>query len=209
MKRKTVFDDRAVAPVISVILMVAIAVILAAVIATVVLGFGEDTEAAPPSAFVGEQGEEYLVASGGNSADFWTVTLRYGGGENIDEDQVSVLINGEQAYGVENTTGGCATSTCHEAIELWTGSGTITAGDTVTVVHKPGGIAAGDRYDICTQLNTCPGTDTDNPDTSRLWRNSQATSGTELQLTEGDTVQVVWESDSGETTAILYEKTIE
>lgn len=44
-------SDRAVSPVIGVILMVAITVILAAVIAAFVLGFGADTEA-PPQASI-------------------------------------------------------------------------------------------------------------------------------------------------------------
>lgn len=43
-------DDRAVEPVVGVILMVAITVILAAVIATFVLGLGEDIQQTPPTA---------------------------------------------------------------------------------------------------------------------------------------------------------------
>lgn len=53
MHRNTHFDseDRAVSPVIGVILMVAVTVILAAVVSMLVLGMGSDVETHPQASF--------------------------------------------------------------------------------------------------------------------------------------------------------------
>ncbi|WP_435144272.1 type IV pilin [Halobaculum sp. P14] len=60
-------DDRAVSPVIGVILMVAITVILAAVIGTFVLGLGNNLQTSPPQASFGfdytEVGGDYNVTA--------------------------------------------------------------------------------------------------------------------------------------------------
>ena len=63
-------DDRAVSPVIGVILMVAITVILAAVIGAFVLGLGGSTEAAPQASFECEtlgSGDTNIIHQGGDS----------------------------------------------------------------------------------------------------------------------------------------------
>lgn len=67
-------DDRAVSPVIGVILMVAITVILAAVIGTFVLGLGDKVSQSAPQASV-------EVDSISTSSD--TVTLKHSGGDTI------------------------------------------------------------------------------------------------------------------------------
>jgi flagellin-like protein len=67
-------EDRAVSPVIGVILMVAITVILAAVIGTFVLGLGDSVSQAAPQASV-------EVDSISTSSE--TVTLKHTGGDNI------------------------------------------------------------------------------------------------------------------------------
>jgi flagellin-like protein len=71
MELKNLFhadDDRAVSPVIGVILMVAITVILAAVIGTFVLGLGEEVES-NPSAGVTVDGDNVTLNSLGPNTD--------------------------------------------------------------------------------------------------------------------------------------------
>jgi flagellin-like protein len=60
-------DDRAVSPVIGVVLMVAVVVILAAVIGAFVLGLGGDQAATPQASFSYNDGT--LIMSGGDTLD--------------------------------------------------------------------------------------------------------------------------------------------
>lgn len=84
MKLKELFtEDRAVSPVIGVILMVAITVILAAVIGAFVLGLGDSTESAPQASFQCE--DNALIHNGGDELD--PDTLRdEGDDESVDGD---------------------------------------------------------------------------------------------------------------------------
>ncbi len=64
--------ERAVSPVIGVILMVAITVILAAVIASFVLGLGDTDDPAPSISFSTDEGDyefEMSITSGDSDAD--------------------------------------------------------------------------------------------------------------------------------------------
>ena len=76
--QKLVTNDRAVSPVIGVILMVAITVILAAVIAVFVLGLGGSTEAAPTAS---------VVCEGSN--------LTHNGGDTLNNESLSLSDSGE------------------------------------------------------------------------------------------------------------------
>ncbi|MWG36244.1 type IV pilin [Halomarina oriensis] len=80
-------DDRAVSPVIGVILMVAITVILAAVIASLTLGLGDSAQTAPTAKFDFDQG----AASGSGDAD---VTVTHASGASIDADRITVTYSG-------------------------------------------------------------------------------------------------------------------
>ena len=74
-------EDRAVSPVIGVILMVAITVILAAVIGTFVLGLGDQvSESAPQASFSFD-----FNVSGNNS-----VTITHEGGETLEASNIGV-----------------------------------------------------------------------------------------------------------------------
>jgi len=64
-------EDRAVSPVIGVILMVAITVILAAVIGTFVLGLGESVEQNPSAGVTVENDNVTLVSLGPNTAGIY------------------------------------------------------------------------------------------------------------------------------------------
>ncbi|MCL9812562.1 type IV pilin [Natranaeroarchaeum aerophilus] len=76
-------DERAVSPVIGVILMVAITVILAAVIGAFVIGIGDDQEAVPQASFdFDDEGED------------GDLTITHSAGDSIDESNLDVTNNG-------------------------------------------------------------------------------------------------------------------
>ena len=79
-------DDRAVSPVIGVILMVAITVILAAVIGTFVLGLGDQLgDTAPQASF---------TVDGDNGTH---INVTKTGGQTIDTADLTLAVNGERA----------------------------------------------------------------------------------------------------------------
>ena len=84
-------EDRAVSPVIGVILMVAITVILAAVIGTFVLGLGDRVSQASPNA---NFGFDYGATAG--NAD--TVEITHDGGDGVEYKQVTVTVDGADAW---------------------------------------------------------------------------------------------------------------
>ena len=85
-------DDRAVSPVIGVILMVAITVILAAVIGTFVLGLGDSLGDNQPTA--------QLSVSDGNNE----ILIEHNGGDRIDAGDLRVIVdfNGDQKLSQSN-----------------------------------------------------------------------------------------------------------
>ena len=86
MKPSNLFnsDDRAVSPVIGVILMVAITVILAAVIGTFVLGLGDSLGDSQPTAQIGLE----AGVDGSNGS----VTFSHDGGDSIDSENLELVI---------------------------------------------------------------------------------------------------------------------
>lgn len=89
-------SDRAVSPVIGVILMVAITVILAAVIAAFVLGFGADTEA-PPQASLDmdvDAGTDNVTIEHLSGESINHENLRLGGDVSVD-NLTTVGLDGE------------------------------------------------------------------------------------------------------------------
>lgn len=84
-KRNKMEDNRAVSPVIGVILMVAITVILAAVIGVFVLDIGNSVADAPPSA---QFSVDY--ADDGSS-----VNITHEGGDTVDTDDIYVTVDGD------------------------------------------------------------------------------------------------------------------
>jgi flagellin-like protein len=91
-KLKTATGNRAVSPVIGVILMVAITVILAAVIGAFVLEIGDQQETAPNASFDAEQ--RTVFYNEGLKANFSTVTFSHAGGEVVSISQVQVAVEG-------------------------------------------------------------------------------------------------------------------
>lgn len=92
MKFKQLFtEDRAVSPVIGVILMVAITVILAAVIGTFVLGLGDQvSESAPQAQF----SFDFSDPSGSGEE----ISITHDGGDAVPTDQLAVNVAGTTAW---------------------------------------------------------------------------------------------------------------
>ena len=83
-------DERAVSPVIGVILMVAITVILAAVIGAFVIGIGDDQETVPQASWDWDY-----------EGDGGQLEVTHNGGDTIDGDRLSVtgaVADGEDAF---------------------------------------------------------------------------------------------------------------
>jgi len=81
--------DRAVAPVISTILLVAIAVILAATISVFVLGFGEEVEETAP--VVGQSSGEFVGDISGSNDQI--VRIRHVAGDSIDVSNMEIVVS--------------------------------------------------------------------------------------------------------------------
>ncbi len=124
-------SDRAVSPVIGVILMVAITVILAAVIGTFVLGLGDSLEQAPQA----QLDAEY---DGSDSVD-----ISHNGGDAIPETDIRITVQDEpDDFGSSGspsfTLDGDDEFGVGDTIEILTSDLADTSGDkTVTVIHTP------------------------------------------------------------------------
>ncbi|QUO46824.1 type IV pilin [Halorubrum ruber] len=119
-------DDRAVSPVIGVILMVAITVILAAVIGTFVLGLGDQLgDTAPQASFSVE------------SVNDTDITIAKTGGQSIDKGDLVLSVNGERIdetwSGDDAWESGESKSIAHNSSD--------NDGATVRIIHDPSGSA--------------------------------------------------------------------
>jgi len=94
--KKFTEDDRAVSPVIGIILMVAITVILAAVIGTFVLGLGDSVtgETAPQVSW------DMADVPGGNG-----VVIAHNGGGSVEASNLDVTVDGESVPPSEQFSG--------------------------------------------------------------------------------------------------------
>jgi flagellin-like protein len=91
-------DERAVSPVIGVILMVAITVILAAVIGAFVLEIGDQQETAPSMSFDSSQKD----MTQGGSLNLTAASITHAGGEVFDVDSATTKVEGnESVYRIE------------------------------------------------------------------------------------------------------------
>lgn len=109
-------DERAVSPVIGVILMVAITVILAAVIGTFVMGLGDSVSETAPTT-------QFDIEISGSDA-----TITHSGGDSLDSEQVSVSVPASAS--VDSDFSGTITAGDEATV-----SG-LSSGDTVRVVYE-------------------------------------------------------------------------
>jgi flagellin-like protein len=115
MKLKQLFtDDKAVSPVIGVILMVAITVILAAVIGAFVLDIGGNQQQVPQASWDFSQNQSVSTAQSASSPDEAVmVTVSHDGGDSVSDSNVDVTIDGQtisSASGWDDSASGSFTS---------------------------------------------------------------------------------------------------
>jgi len=181
-------DDRAVSPVIGVILMVAITVILAAVIGTFVLGLGDQVQSTTPQASFGFDQSTVTVDDGTNPTfDVTAVTVTHDTGDSISESDISVSVNGNAAWDLTNTSTGDAT----RAANPWDDSGEkVSAGSSFRVLLYDSGtsIEAGNQI-------TGNGSGGFSPDATAL--------------APGDTIRVVYDSPDSDSSSTLAKKEVQ
>ncbi len=126
-------DEKAVSPVIGVILMVAITVILAAVIGTFVLGLGDSIGDSAPSA-------SYDWDQSGSGADVTSVTLTHVSGQNIDADRVTGTVGGAAiTFGADPE---------QQLGAAWADNGQISSGDSVDWLDGDDTISGNDELRV-------------------------------------------------------------
>lgn len=130
-------DDRAVSPVIGVILMVAITVILAAVIGTFVLGLGDQVSQTTPNASFGFDYDRDTTASNQDA-----ITISHGGGDTIDASELNVTLS-------EASTNN-STTNINKSYEWSTfdSAGDVTAGSAATINRTDVGLSSGESFDL-------------------------------------------------------------
>ena len=128
-------DERAVSPVIGVILMVAITVILAAVIGTFVLGLGDQVQDTAPNA----QWTFSEQVDGGNDV----LLIQHDGGESVNANSISLTANSDIFHdgtdSVDRLEGGS---------DFYDDGQSITAGNSATIGDGEFDGAPGDSEDI-------------------------------------------------------------
>jgi flagellin-like protein len=152
MNFKNLFtEDRAVSPVIGVILMVAITVILAAVIGTFVLGLGDQvSESAPQAQFT------FDFANG----TYGTIT--HDGGDTVEDSTLKIIVAGDTAYEGDGSTGTSGNVNPSGSTVNWDG-GAGTAED-----NWGSEVSAGDKVILA------PGTDQAGNDVRIVWTSSNS-----------------------------------
>ncbi|WP_224334548.1 type IV pilin [Haloprofundus halobius] len=101
--KKLFNDERAVSPVIGVILMVAITVILAAVIGTFVLGLGDQVgNSAPQASFDFDYSSDEVTITHDGGQDLKGSELRVEGLDGVNFDDESTFVSGQELVSDED-----------------------------------------------------------------------------------------------------------
>ncbi|MEZ3115949.1 type IV pilin [Halobaculum sp. MBLA0147] len=209
---------RGVSPVVAVVLLVAVTVVIAGTVGAFVFVLGDTSEPPPTVSLTSEQTEAFVVATGGLNRSFTAVTITHRGGDSIRHDRLEVLVNGEPAYGVNASDDPCAAAGpngwvtgANCARTLWNDSETVTAGDSITVVHKNSSATADGVGYTAPDQDVFPSVP-DDVDGSLYVQNRDpffaGVDGTAIQLTTGDTIKVVWTRESDDGGVVLLEYTV-
>jgi len=185
-------DDRAVSPVIGVILMVAITVILAAVIGTFVLGLGDQVQSTTPQASFGfDQSNETFQDSGGNDVEAETLTITHETGDTISESNLKVTVGGDTAFAVDESN--------QETDGVWDNGNDVSAGSSVRVV----GYTDADTVDDET-LNTGSA-----PDWTSAGEITDPADESWNAIAPGDTVRVVYNNPDSDSSSTLGKRDVQ
>jgi flagellin-like protein len=227
-------SNRAVSPVIGVILMVAITVILAAVIGAFVLEIGDQQETAPNTSFDSEQYTKYYEAmTNSNTADrtdanLTTVDISHAGGSVLEISQIYVNVNGNEStwqYEQEIVNSGNGYDAVTPVPNVFPSFGsndavTFTSGETwspylndnsafsrenmVAPSEGPGG--GGTHY--CVNYKEPPNIGT-LAGTNCKTNGANGGAGSIDPLETDDDITVVWEAGSGGKTQTLFRYTVQ
>ncbi|MFB6300772.1 MAG: type IV pilin [Halobacteriales archaeon] len=115
-------DNRAVSPVIGVILMVAITVILAAVVGSFILGVGSGIQATPQASFSFDYTQQ-------TNAETDSLELSHGGGDKISASTMAASIDDAYNNTVGNTNG------VSGKVDIFTSVDQVGAGDSDTITN--------------------------------------------------------------------------
>ncbi|WP_233139004.1 type IV pilin [Halorubrum salipaludis] len=147
-------DDRAVSPVIGVILMVAITVILAAVIGTFVLGLGDSLGDSQPTAQI----DADISIVDDTTA---TLSVEHSGGDSIDTDALRVVVTDSNDNTAENTSVFPSRFSVGDTSSAdFTTSGTDAEEVRIRIIHKPSDSILLDRTTEIEGLGTIDGDQT-------------------------------------------------
>jgi len=122
-------DNRAVSPVIGVILMVAITVILAAVIGGFVLGLGDSLESAPQA--------QLDVGTYTGGAGNTNLEISHDGGDAIVAGDISITVNGAGGTTLDNAGAGYAAEDEFSVGETAQTTIGVSDGDRIRIIHVP------------------------------------------------------------------------
>lgn len=226
--RERFSTERAVSPVIGVILMVAITVILAAVIGAFVLEIGDQQETAPSTSFDTDQSPVYYENSNTENSNLTTVEITHAGGTNLDVSQNQIKVNGNAStWGVEQRNDGALDDVAPRPNKLET-LGTndqvqFTSGQTWNV-YATNGV----KYEDIKQANSyfdgedweagyhangegvMIGIANDGGSISDLDDVDEDNNGYNVaELNNSDNVNVVWSASSGGKTQTLFKYTVQ
>jgi flagellin-like protein len=198
MKLRHLFRDddgeRAVSPVIGVILMVAITVILAAVIATFVLGLGEQVgSSAPQATFQFSQDNVTYQDADPHTYAATQVVITHQGGATIEGENLRVTVNGDQAWDADGI-GTVEDGTSKDGIaRMPTNISEASAGTEMRILLVNSDISDGSTIEV-------------NSSAPSFY--DQAQSGNVDGLSEGDTVRLIYQSPDSTQTSLLREYTV-
>jgi flagellin-like protein len=225
-------SDRAVSPVIGVILMVAITVILAAVIGAFVLEIGDQQETAPNTSFSTEQQMEFYQEAPWSMANLTTVEISHAGGTNIDISSVEIKVNGNETVVGSDSEPGWTPNDAHATPDFFETLGTnekveFSSGETwrfhsysteEPLFWKVGpGVSDANmektyNSDNCDNAKRMHYYESSDPNHAYFHRNPCGDYSEHRRfapLQQGDQANVVWEAESGGKTQSLFKYTVQ
>jgi flagellin-like protein len=224
-RRRAIHSNRAVSPVIGVILMVAITVILAAVIGAFVLEIGDQQETAPNTSFDSEQKvtffDDYVGGSLMGNINTTEVFISHAGGSTLEVTQIDVKVEGNASvWGVKQNTIGTPNGGADPAEpvpDIVPTFGTnepveFTSGEEWNMHGYNNQSLSPDNMDEAYNTKTSPFKTKyrDPPGPSLTWNTPSGWKTQHLDpLETGDSVRVVWTASSGGKTQTLFKYSVQ
>jgi flagellin-like protein len=212
--------DRAVSPVIGVILMVAITVILAAVIGAFVLEIGDQQETAPNSSYDSEQQRIFYTDNANDKSNLTTVEITHAGGSTNDISQTNIKSSGNGSqWGFQSSDNNeavpqpklTAALGTNEKVEFSSGQSWSIVGGNNQSTHSDANLDQNTDY----EWNVLPGyegaqltTNGDCCDDDEGTNGFGNGDGVDT-LDNGDNVNVVWTASSGGKTQTLFKYSVQ